>query len=76
MNLTKDEFFSAFMPLLLALHEKQVIDLAELPHYYEDALVRRKLDLGEGPDSLVFLQDMIQGLTALANTVKGRNPAP
>jgi hypothetical protein len=31
LNLSQQQFFDAFMPLLLALHEKRVIDFAELP---------------------------------------------
>jgi hypothetical protein len=73
--LTQQQFFDAFMPLLLALHEKRVIDFAELPQYYEDVLVRRTLDIKEAPENLAFLQSLIKGLAELAPDVKTVYPA-
>jgi hypothetical protein len=72
--LTQQQFFDAFIPLLMALHEKRVIDFAELPLYYEDVMVRRKLDIREAPENLAFLQSLIQGLSALAPDVKTNYP--
>jgi len=69
MNITSKELFTLFTPLVLALHEKKVLDLAELPHYYEDVLVRRKLDLKEDAAGLAFLEQTIQGLHRLAASV-------
>lgn len=76
MNMTRQDFFDAFTPLLLALHEKKVLDLTELPHYYEDVLVRRKLDRKEGPDDLAFLEQTIQGLHRLAASVNHQRENP
>ena len=72
--LTQQQFFDAFIPLLMALHEKRVIDFAELPLYYEDVMVRRQLDIKELPENLAFLQSLIQGLSALAPDVKTNYP--
>ena len=75
MNVTRQELFTLFMPLVQALHEKKVLDLMELPHYYEDALMRR-LGLGEAPDDLVFLREVIQGLHRLSTVVCRPGDAP
>jgi hypothetical protein len=40
--LTQQQFFDAFIPLLMALHEKRVIDFAELPLYYEANSISRR----------------------------------
>lgn len=66
MNLTRQEFFDAFTPLLLALHGSRALDIAELPHYYEDVLARRRLDNQEDEASLVFLASLIPPLQKLA----------
>ena len=72
--LTQQQFFDAFIPLMMALHEKRVIDFAELPLYYEDVMFRRKLDIKEAPENLAFLESLIQGLSALAPDVKSNYP--
>ncbi|MEI8324889.1 MAG: hypothetical protein WCH44_05875 [Betaproteobacteria bacterium] len=72
--LTQQQFFDAFIPLLMALHEKRVIDFAELPLYYGDVMVRRKLDIQEAAENLAFLQSLVQGLSALAPDVKTSYP--
>ncbi len=66
----RTELFDLFMPLVQALHEKKVIDLAELPHYYEDSLMRRVELPGQKPEDLAFLKEVIQGLHRLAVQVK------
>ena len=68
--ITQSQFFSAFTPLVLALHEKKLIDIAEIPHLYEDVLSRRKIDLQEPDADLIFLQELIAGFQRLANAVK------
>jgi hypothetical protein len=72
--MTQQQFFDAFMPLLLAMHEKRLIDFAELPLYYEDVLVRRTLDIKESPANLAFLQSLIKGLAEMAPDVKTLYP--
>ena len=76
MNLTRDDLFTVLMPLVLALHEKKVLDIAELPHYYEDALIRRKLDLNQASGDLEFLEETIRGLHRLAAVVKRTENPP
>ena len=76
MNMTIQNFFDAFTPLLLALHEKKVLDIAEVPHLYEDVLVRRKLDRGEDQEDLKFLQEMVQGLHRLAASANHQGDTP
>ena len=69
MNMTSQNFFDAFTPLLLALNEKKVLMLPELAYLYEDVLAQRKLVLKEDSESLAFLEYMVQQLHRLA---KGR----
>lgn len=76
MNLTRQDFFDVFTPLLLALHEKKVIDIAELPHHYEDVLARRKLDRKEEPEALAFLEHVTSRLHNLARQVKQGESGP
>lgn len=74
MTVTRQNLFDLFTPLVLALHEKKVIDVAELPHYYEDVLMRRS-SLQESTQDLAFLTEVIQGLSRLAIQVKkAENP--
>lgn len=77
MNVTRQEFFDAFTPLLLALHQSKALDIAELPHYYEDVLVRRQ-HRGDSAEALAFLKELIQGLHRLALVEKapGRDTPP
>ena len=70
MQATTDHLFELFMPLILALHEKKVLDIAEVPHYYEDALERRKANLAETEEDVAFLRQVILGLNRLALLVK------
>lgn len=70
MQITTDHLFELFMPLVLALHDKKVLDIAEVPHYYEDALERRKSNLGETEEDVAFLRQVILGLNRLAHQVK------
>lgn len=76
MNITSKELFALFSPLILALHEKGVLDISETAHLYEDALARRKLDLGEASSETAFLEQTVQGLHRLAAVVKGRTQPP
>ena len=68
--LTRQDLFDVVTPLFIALHEKGVIDIAELPHFYEDALARRKLERAHTEADLAFLRDVVGGLHQLARRVK------
>ena len=70
MNVTFAQLMQVFTPLLLALHEKKVLDIAEVPHFYEDALERRKQNLGEPEEDLAFQRQLVDGLCRLAASVK------
>lgn len=70
MTVTTAQLFDVLTPLLLALHHKGVLDIAEVPHYYEDVLARRVLEKGEDAESTAFLRDLTQGLHRLAAAVK------
>ena len=69
MNMTIQNFTDAFTPLLLALHEKKVLDIAEVPHFYEDALERRR-SLGASADDLDFQRQLVVLTSRLAALVK------
>ena len=69
MNITTAELFATITPLVVALHEKGVLDIAEIPHYYEDAVVRRK-DMGATDDEVAFQQELVAGFQRLAKMVK------
>jgi hypothetical protein len=72
--ITQSQLFDVFTPLLLALHEKKLLDIAEVPHLYEDVLTRRQIDAKPNEADLVFLQGLIVGLQRLATAVKGSPP--
>lgn len=72
MNFTREKFLDAFMPLLLALHESKALDIAELPHYYEDVVQRRRNN-GESEAALVFQASMIPMLQKLADRQKAQD---
>lgn len=72
MHLTSKNLFDVFTPLLLALHEKKVLDIAEVPHFYEDVLARRRLENKEDLESLDFLQQVVLGLNRLSVDVKAK----
>ena len=74
MNITTKELFEVLTPLILALHEKEVLDISETAHLYEDVLARRKLDLGEEPSGTALLEEVVQGLHRLAVAVKNQRP--
>ena len=81
MNITHNELFAVLTPLLLALHEKGVLDISETALLYEDVLARRSLENQEADDSVQLLQVMAQGLYRLAGVVKNqqsgeRHPPP
>lgn len=69
MHVTSEQLLATITPLVVALHEKGLLDIAEVPHYYEDAVVRRK-DLGESPEDLAFQQALVAGFQRLAKVVK------
>ena len=69
MNITSEQLFATITPLVVALHEKGVLDIAEVPHYYEDAVVRRK-EIGATDDEVAFQQALVVGFQRLAKTVK------
>lgn len=74
MNITDKELFAVFSPLIVALHEKGVMDISETAHLYEDVLARRLLEQKEDEESVAFLKDVVQGLHRLAAAVKNRQP--
>lgn len=69
MQITSEQLFATITPLVVALHEKGILDIAEVPHYYEDAVVRRK-DIGATPEELEFQQALVVGFQRLAKVVK------
>lgn len=69
MNITLEQLMQVFTPLLLALHEKRVLDIAEIPHFYEDALERRRT-LGATEVDLDFQRQLVDGMSRLALAVK------
>ncbi len=69
MQLTIEQLFATVTPLVVALHEKGVLDIAEVPHYYQDAVVRRK-DLGATNADVAFQQELVAGFQRLAEVVK------
>lgn len=73
MSLTTSQLFDAISPLLVALHEAKALDIAEVPHYYEDA-IQRRLDLGETQADVAFQQQIAAGIQRLALAIKGRTP--
>jgi len=70
MNMTTEQLMAAITPLVIALHEKGILDIAEIPHYYEDAVVRRK-EIGATDDEVAFQQGLVVGFQHLAKAVKG-----
>lgn len=69
MQISSEQLFATITPLVVALHEKGILDIAEVPHYYEDALVRRK-DLGATAEELEFQQALVIGFQRLAKVMK------
>lgn len=69
MNITLEQSMQVFTPLLQALHEKKVLDIAEVPHFYEDALERRRA-LGATEADLDFQRQLVLGMVRLAAVVK------
>lgn len=74
MNITEQELLSVFSPLILALHEKRVLDISETAHLYEDVPARRTLENGEDAASVAFLKEVVRGLHNLAFAVKSQQP--
>ena len=72
MQITTDQLFATITPLVVALHEKGVLDIAEIPHYYEDAVVRRK-DIGATDDEVAFQKELVVGFQRLAKVVKAED---
>lgn len=69
MNITAEQLFATITPLVVALHEKGVLDIAEVPHYYEDAVVRRK-GIGATDAEVAYQQELVVGFQRLAKMVK------
>lgn len=76
MNITEQELLSVFSPLILALHEKGVLDISETAHLYEDVLARRLLGQKEDAESVAFLKEVVLGLHRLASAVKSQQTGP
>lgn len=72
MQITIDQLFATITPLVVALHEKGVLDIAEVPHYYEDAVVRRK-DTGATDAEVAYQQELVAGFQRLAKMVKAQD---
>lgn len=62
--------FSTISPLWIALHEKGVIPLREMALYYEDAVARRRFELGESATATALAQEIAAGLHRLATAVQ------
>ena len=69
MTVTASQLFATITPLVVALHEKGLLDIAEVPHYYEDAVIRRK-ELGVAEEDLAFQKELVAGFQRLANVMK------
>lgn len=69
MHVTISQLFATITPLVVALHEKGLLDIAEVPHYYEDAVVRRK-ELGVPDQDLEFQKELVIGFQRIANAMK------
>lgn len=69
MNVTTEQLMATITPLVVALHEKGLLDIAEIPHYYEDAVVRRK-GTGATDDEVSFQQQLVVGFQRLAQAMK------
>lgn len=69
MHVTVENLFEAITPLMLALHEKGAVDIAELPQFYLDAVMRR-LQNGATEDQVTFQRQMVLGVERLAKMVK------
>ena len=76
MNVTTKELFEVLTPLVLALHDHKILDIAETAHQYEDTLMRRKTEMGDSQESLAFLAEVTQGLHRLAAAVKASVSPP
>lgn len=76
MNITADQLAAAITPLLLGLHEKGILDIAEVPYFYEDAVMRRKYNLQESDEALAFQREWAKGLHRLAELVKKQGSQP
>ena len=72
MQITIDQLFATITPLVVALHEKGVLDIAEIPHYYEDAVVRRQ-GIGATDDEVAFQKELVVGFQRLAKVVKAED---
>lgn len=75
MNEETERLLATITPLVVALHEKGVLDIAELPHFYEDAVVRR-LELGATQEQVLFQQELVAGFQRLAKVLKQQKTSP
>ncbi|NMG71815.1 hypothetical protein [Parazoarcus communis] len=67
--------FTTITPLWIALHEKGLIPLHELALYYEDALARRRFELGESDGDTQLAQELASSIHKLAAAVQARGRA-
>ena len=72
MNVTTEQLFATITPLVVALHEKGLLDIAEIPHYYEDAVVRRR-GVGATEAEVAYQQELVVGFQRLAKMVKAED---
>lgn len=70
MLITDTQLFDTISPLWMALHERGLIDIDDVPGLYEGVLARRRLVLGHTRDDLAFVQDVVDGYRRLAAAMK------
>lgn len=68
--ITYSQLFTMIAPIVIALHERNLLDIAEIPSFYEDALMRRKFNLNASDAELEFLRQAIAGFQRLALAIK------
>lgn len=74
-NEVRSLLFSTICPLWIALHEKGLIPLQELALFYEDAVARRRLDLGESSSETALAQEIAGAIHRLAAAVQASERA-
>lgn len=68
-NINLNQLMQVLTPILVALHEHKILDIALLPHIYEDALARRRA-AGVPPRELGLQKWLVVGMSQLAVAVK------
>jgi len=68
-TITRKQFFEAFVPLILALHENKTLTLEQLTDSMTDTLTRRKIDLAQSDDEFAFAYEVLHALQKLKKRV-------